>query len=295
MKIFSKYMFIALTACFALASCSDDDDCAPGPQDTADRAGVYFPSDNVSSLQLDPEDPTEVDVTLARLNTTGALEVPIIVQVNDSDAFEVPEKAVFADGESETTVKVTFPTMGTGVEYKLVVTIPMDYVSLYKEFDGAVSQSLSVQRIKWVPAGSGTFYDNYWEVSGTVDVLHAEGTDRYCFVAPLSNVLEQNEIGRPGEINYEFTMDKDGIVSVVPGIYDFEVGTEYYVYYDEEDNNTSYSYQMYYDPDNYGSYCNITNDNGKITWNFLFLVNSEDLYTGGMFTFDWTDGYPLAE
>lgn len=294
MKIFSKYMFIALTASFALASCSDDDDYSAGPQDTADRAGVYFPSDNVSSLQLEPSDPTEVDVTVARLNTSGALEVPVTVQVNDNSVFEVPEKVVFADGESTTTLKVTFPHADTGISYTLVVTVPAEYISLYKEFDGGVSQSLSVERIKWVSAGSGSFYDNYYGVSGTVDVQNAEGTNRYRFMAPLANILEQNGYGRSGDVDYEFTLTDDGLVNIVPGIYDFEVGTDYYVEYDEADPNTSYVYQIYYDPDNYGSYCNVTNDNGTITWNFLYLSNGTDLYTDGGFVFEWTDGYPLA-
>lgn len=289
MKIFSKYMFVALTACFALASCSDDDDYAPGPQDTEDRAGVYFPSTNETSLELDPDDPTtETVIQIARLNTSGELEVPIIVQTNENETFTVPETVTFADGESTANITVGFQTEEVGTSYQLVITVPTEYISLYKEFDGGVSQTLSIQRVKWNAAGSGTFYDALYAVSGTVDVQQADGTNTYRFVAPLSNILEQNGYGRPGEVNFTFTMTSDGTVSVEAGTYDFEVGTDYYT-------DEGGAYQLYYYPDDYSSYCNITNDNGTITWNFLYLYNGSDLYVGGMFTFEWTDGYPLAE
>lgn len=248
MKIFSKYMLIALTACFALASCGDDDeDYAPGPQDTEDRAGVYFPSENISFSQLDPTDPTEVEFKVARLNTTGELEVPIIVQINDNDAFEVPEKAVFADGESETTVKVTFPETEIGTMYKLVVTIPTELVSLYKEFDGGVSYTLQIQRIKWLDWGTGYITEYFEEFEGTLNIQKAEGLRMYRIENPYRIVLvdwyeyTDEEAAEVSDPYIEFSISKDDNDNDVVVFntfklydYDYDAGQFYYGYWPSE-------------------------------------------------------------
>lgn len=241
MKIFSKYMFIALTACFALASCSDDDDYSVGPQDTADRAGVYFPSDNVSSLQLDPSDPTEVDVTVARLNTSGALEVPITVQVDDSAVFEVPVKAVFADGESTTTIKIDFSKTDIGSVYKLVIAVPAEYVSLYKEFDGGVSYTLQTQRIKWIDWGTGYMVEGFEGFEGTLKILKAEGMKMYRIESPYKYVLAgygytEDDIAEVSDPYIEFSISGETVTfnTFLVYDYDYEAGQFVYAYWPSE-------------------------------------------------------------
>ena len=76
MKIFSKYMFIALMSIIALASCGDDDNYVAGAQDSADTVGVYFPTTDGGSNEVDPSDPTEFNIKVARINTNGAVSVP---------------------------------------------------------------------------------------------------------------------------------------------------------------------------------------------------------------------------
>ena len=157
MKIFSKYMFIALMSIIALASCGDDDKYVAGVQDSADKVGVYFPTTDGGSNEVDPADPTEFTFKVARMNTNGAVSVPLNVIANDENVFQVPATAEFKDGEAETTVKVTFPKAAVGTTYALTVEVPQEYISLYKENADKVSFTTDYTRVEWWHWPGGCF------------------------------------------------------------------------------------------------------------------------------------------
>ena len=46
----------------ALASCGNDDEYVAGAQDSADKVGVYFPTTDGGSNDVDPADPTEFTI-----------------------------------------------------------------------------------------------------------------------------------------------------------------------------------------------------------------------------------------
>lgn len=176
MKIFSKYMFIALMSIIALASCGDDDKYVAGVQDSADKVGVYFPTTDGGSNEVDPADPTEFTFKVARMNTNGAVSVPLNVVTNDEKIFQVPATAEFEDGEAETTVKVTFPGAAVGTTYALTVEVPQEYISLYKENADKVSFTTDYTRVKWESIGEG-----YW-IDGNINTIFG--------VQPLPLVVE---------------------------------------------------------------------------------------------------------
>lgn len=192
MKIFSKYMFIALMSIIALASCGDDDNYVAGAQDSADKVGVYFPTTDGGSNEVDPVDPTEFNIKVARMNTNGAVSVPLNVIANDDNVFQVPATAEFKDGEAETTVKVTFPDAKVGTTYALTVEVPQEYISLYKENADKVSFTTEYTRVKWESIGEG-----YW-IDGNINTLFG--------VQPLPLVVEiEKTISLDGKtIRYRF-------------------------------------------------------------------------------------------
>lgn len=192
MKIFSKYMFIALMSIIALASCGDDDNYVAGAQDSADKVGVYFPTTDGGSNEVDPADPTEFNIKVARMNTNGAISVPLNVIANDENVFQVPATAEFKDGEAETTVKVTFPNAAVGTTYALTVEVPQEYISLYKENADKVSFTTDYTRVKWESIGEG-----YW-IDGNINTVFG--------VQPLPLVVEiEKTISLDGKtIRYRF-------------------------------------------------------------------------------------------
>lgn len=168
MKKFAKYMFLAFAGCLSLASCSDDDDWSPGQADAADVAGVYFPT-TTQEIEVDPEDATQFNLTVSRLNTSGALSVPVVVVQNDSNVFNIPSTIEFADGQASTTITVNYPNAEEGTAYSFVVGIPDEYINHYKEIDGGITSKFTVTRVKWEDAGEGYWIDGavcqFWGVN----------------------------------------------------------------------------------------------------------------------------------
>lgn len=216
MKIF-KYLTMSLVASFALCACSDDDDWAPGEQDTADKAGVYFPSSNETTFEVEPTE-SQMEFKVARLNTSGALSVPLTVTANDDDVFEIPATANFNAGEAETTVVVDYSKAAEGTTYSFTVSVPEEYRSLYKEFDGGLTYTSEVTKIKWSEAEVGYFVDGtfsrFWGVDNTlayvVEIQKAElpSSTRYRFVLPFSYVATaMDELG--AYVGYPYNSEGD--------------------------------------------------------------------------------------
>lgn len=151
MKIMKKiYLLGFLIGMIAFVGCSEDDlvTPSPSPEAPAGTQGVYFPSSNQSAFELMPVDPTEFEMTIARTVSTGAVDVPITVEVNDDNVFVVPSSVSFADGETEKTFKVTFPSAAEGTTYNLKLNVEGDdYVNPY--VTGLSHVRTSATRIKW--------------------------------------------------------------------------------------------------------------------------------------------------
>lgn len=137
MKIRHIYFAALALAVSFMASCSDDDvNYSPGEPVSADCQQVHFTADNDTSLLLGASDDPVMTLTVKRNTTVGALEVPINVMDNE-DGFTLPDKVVFADGESTTTVEVTGPEgMETNVPYSFRMELTGEHIDPYTQLDG---------------------------------------------------------------------------------------------------------------------------------------------------------------
>ena len=120
-----------------------------GEPDVDGCYGVYFPlQDATGAHTYDPSQDTEVVFTVARTNTEGAITVPVTYTESHEGVFEVGEVA-FDDGQSETTLTVTFPNSENGIEYKLsLAVVDPQYASKYA--DGNTHVDFSVMRVQWM-------------------------------------------------------------------------------------------------------------------------------------------------
>ena len=145
----NKRILLFFFAASLLVSCSEyKETVEPGPPALANCQGVFFPTTNKAAIELEPTAPTEIMLTIARLDTVNAVEVPITVTVNDGNVFVVPQKVSFAASKKTTQLKVTFPTAGEGITYKLSLKFEGDeFVNPYGS--GVTYLNTSVTRIKW--------------------------------------------------------------------------------------------------------------------------------------------------
>ena len=152
-----------------------------GEPDVDGCYGVYFPvQDATGAHTYDPSQDTEIVFTVARTNTEGAITVPVTYSESHEGIFEVGELA-FEDGQSETTLTVTFPNSENGIDYKLTLGIEdPQYASKYA--DGDTFVDFSVLRVEWKyflnpvtnePA-KFTFNETWWEEVHTGKVKYYE-------------------------------------------------------------------------------------------------------------------------
>lgn len=148
MKKFSKYIFTLAALAFATTACVQEDVYQKGAADVEGCYGVYFPTQEAAgSHTYDPSQATEAVFTVVRTNSEGDITVPVKYTESHEGIFQLGE-LVFADGQTESTLKVTFPNSENGVDYKLSLSIEdPQYASRYN--DGATNLDFSVLRVEW--------------------------------------------------------------------------------------------------------------------------------------------------
>lgn len=152
---FWKYAVMAILP-FAAFSCVQEE-YVPGVPDLGDSYGVYFPSQsNAADVEIAPEDPRELTFIVKRLNDKGAITVPYTV--SGSDVFNVSELK-FENGQSETTLKVTFPDIKNTVKYSCTIDITDPEYSLTYAPE-AHTLSFSVTVVEWNEIGKARWRDD---------------------------------------------------------------------------------------------------------------------------------------
>ena len=179
MKNLFKYTYLLAAAAFLALSCQKEveDVYVPAAPDAEDCFGVYFPVQDASgSHELDPVDPTEVTISVARKNTSGAVTVPVELSSETEGIFSASELK-FADGQAESSFKISFPKAEPGVTYSVTAQISgAEYASNYNA--GATSLTYSVTRVKWNLLGTGKWREDI--LAGTMS----------SYVSPLNPVWE---------------------------------------------------------------------------------------------------------
>ena len=121
LKIFFLSAVVAMAGLFT--ACSENDWSAGAP---AEGPQAYFSAEAPTSYKLTTED-TAVEIPVMRVETEGALEVPVLATIAEADAalFTVPAYVNFADGEATTTLQVSFDraSMEDGASYSVMVTL----------------------------------------------------------------------------------------------------------------------------------------------------------------------------
>lgn len=243
MKIMKKiYLLGFFIGLIAFVGCSEDDPIQPTPSPAAPAGtqGVYFPA-NESAFELEPTAPRQFELTIARKDSVGAVDVPITVEVNDKDIFNVPATVSFVDGQAKTTFEVTFPNAAEGVTYNLRLLVEGDgFVNPYAaDLPYVVT---NVTRIKWSPVSRPLIYvDGTFTAFFGVDLepmyVYADSVKlgdvvRYRFKNPYK-VATGEWVGE----DYEATRDEDGIFDGYPynepG--DFDESQNYYTIIEIDD------------------------------------------------------------
>lgn len=214
MKLFNKYMLVALLGGIALTSCSDDDDYTAGPSVDPDCQGAYFSANNTYDYELDPEASTSFTLTVERTNTANAATINIEVLANSENVFEIPESVSFDAGQSTATITLSFPNAEIGTSYGYELKLEEGSYNPYADQTAYVSGE--VLRIRWLNF-TAKFNDDWMGlVDSPVTVQRVEGQNRWRVVDPYAEVFTSQGL----EYDYEhyaqyinFTVNTDQSVT----------------------------------------------------------------------------------
>ena len=133
---------------FLMTSCVEEMTAQLGDPDNKDCYGVYFPSQKgLGDIQVGPNDPKSLTLTVRRTNTRGSLTVPLIIESDEPGIFSVSE-LTFEEDAPVAEVQVYFPNIKLGVKYDCTIKVRGDeYVSSYSQ--NATHMSFSVTCVKW--------------------------------------------------------------------------------------------------------------------------------------------------
>lgn len=217
MKKNINYLFLASVLGLGLTSCGDDyDNYTVGEEQSVNNQGVYFAL-NRQTLEFAPEAATMFEIEVSRLNIKEKLSMPLEIALNTDDVFEVPATAEFAAGDSIAIVSVNFPKAELGNAYTLIVTVPSEYRSTYATFDGSLSTSITVARVKWESIGTCYWQDGivstwYGVTTGpfAVEVEKAvtPTSTKYRFVSPYSHYSEEKDAEGIGYLGYPYSTEE---------------------------------------------------------------------------------------
>lgn len=165
---------LALMSMFA-ASCSDDDDYAPGKP--AGSYNVSFPEEQPEgnfAIAIAPEAKT-FKAVIKRTSGTGELTVPLKKQPGSAGIFSIPESVTFANGETEKEFDVTCDeSMELFKIYDCYITIPEEYTNPYSETIASPNLHFQVIKEDYKLWGTGKWDNSEWCEAPTIFDVNVE-------------------------------------------------------------------------------------------------------------------------
>ena len=142
------YMSALFVSALISSSCNKMMEAELGEMDNPDCYGIYFPSQKgTGDLQIGPDDKKSLVFTVRRLNTRGAVTVPVKVESEHPGVFSTSE-IIFEEDSPTAELEVYFPTIKLGVKYDCTIKVEGDeYVSRYSK--NASHLSFNVTCVKW--------------------------------------------------------------------------------------------------------------------------------------------------
>lgn len=135
---------------FVMASCSDDPnlDYESGKPTPEGCMAVFIDASNPGEYILEPGEATSISISLSRLDSTQAAEVPLVCTSADA-SLTLPAKATFAAGEAHTTVDVTFGSLETKHKYAFTIAVDDAYADHYAATPGSTYYSSYIMAAAW--------------------------------------------------------------------------------------------------------------------------------------------------
>ena len=219
-----------------------------------------------------------VPITLKRAVTSHSYRATLSIGDAQGNVALESSDVLFEAGQSTATTHVIFDQMQVGNTYTCTVNLSdADVATANPGLGGQITSTtvtLNFTEGEWVSAGTCTFVDYTWNdpepySAQNVPIKNNKGSNIYRIVSPLYAVY-QGIISNPSTADWTFTLNADGTITPVEGLWDLDY----------------WGYRGYYLSATYPSYCYVTRDGN--TYDVYFILNQDgQLYQGGHIAFTW--------
>jgi hypothetical protein len=226
MKLYDqlKYMGVAMLSVMALASCGDDNDWQPGESYNT-KNQVVVSSGDPDAGEVAANETTSFTVTFSREDSNGAISAP--VTLSNTDLFSAPATVDFADGESSSSVDVTFNGTSSLGNYTCDVAIAYgEYNNPYSESSNSCHLEVMVGEWQLIHSNVVVYSDNLQSAYGFPDI--------YCDLEQFSgtNLYRLKDFAK--DYNFVFELDKNNYITPRGG----SIYSTYYWYVSDDTWNS---------------------------------------------------------
>ena len=271
MKLGKYILGLALVAA-GLTSC--DTDNVGAIYDAPAMSNLSFQSKTIT--QETEGDALTVPVVITRTYSTDSYSTTVNVNMTNDKAKLRSNQVSFGPKEQSDTLYIDATNLDWGDECVCTLSLPDVDVQGASPFATPIHQVVvTIKKPALVSAGTCTITDYTWfEEPVTVEnvpIINVEGTNKYRIVSPLY-YLYNGILDDPDTSNFEFTLNKDGKISIEDGL-----------------NLNWWGYYGYFNAASYSGYCFVEYGEGNTyTVNqLLYYAAGGNLYIGCVFTFVW--------
>ena len=265
-----SYLSIVAAMALVLASCTDDYSYSPAP--ALNNAKVTLEAEETSYYYEGAVENQEFSFKVNRADASGEATVSLVC---DNNKVHIPATVSFTTGETSKTVTAT-SSLAKGEKITVSISAAEEDADIYSTSQYIVI-TLERDKYAWVTCGKAEFYDFTFSdgESAVVEVQRCEGEgvdNTYKLVNPFFYVYEEGS----GDVKIELDntgkpkglITDNGVIATLGG------------------------YDYYYNTASYAAYCSFEKDEDGVYWVGSLLKAGSSLYTGGMFAWIWTEGYP---
>lgn len=160
-----KYSLMLLAVGCAFTACKDEDDQRPiipveGPQ-------VFFSSELPETVELS-KNSNSFSIPVTRVDSVGALTVPVTVTLPDGSIFTAPKSVTFADGQKTTNLVISYDPNAIVYGDYTDITVQIGDENVTTPY-GNSAFTFSAGATAWVSMGTGTYRDDLFTAWYDID------------------------------------------------------------------------------------------------------------------------------
>lgn len=160
MKVYNKIIGLLMSLCLLLGFTACNDSVDYDMAEVPGNAQVYFPKSISTTYKLSSTG-SSISIPVSRIDTDGALTVPVTFSCEEAGKFTFPTSVTFADGSNSATIEVGYDASAFEYDEYISFTATVDSTQSTPYGLSSVTFSAGVPA-PWVTLGWGSYSETFY-------------------------------------------------------------------------------------------------------------------------------------